>query len=71
MRYEGEYINEKFEGIGKYYYGYGNYYIGQWKNGLRNGEGVLYYKDNKVIYDVEFVNNKFEGKEKYYEPDGR
>ena len=70
IRYDGEYVNGKFEGIGKYYYDDGNYYIGQWKNGLGNGEGVLYFKDGRVIYDGEFVNDKFDGRGKFYEPDG-
>ena len=69
--YEGEFINGKYEGIGKYYYDDGNYYIGQWKNSLRNGEGVLYIQDGRVIYEGEFFDDKFEGNGKYYYPDGK
>ena len=36
--YEGDFINDKFEGIGKYILENGIYYIGEWKNGLRNGK---------------------------------
>ena len=41
--FEGYYINDKKEGIGKYIWENGEYYIGQYKNGLRNGKGILYY----------------------------
>ena len=34
-KYEGDFINDKFEGNGKYFYENGNYYIGQFKNNLR------------------------------------
>ena len=33
--YDGEFVNEHFEGKGKYIYEDGNYYIGHWKNNLK------------------------------------
>ena len=63
--YEGEIINDKFEGNGKYIYSSGEYYIGQWKNNLRNGKGILYYKNNNIKYEGDFVKDKFEGNGKY------
>jgi len=41
--YEGDFINGEIEGNGKYIFENGNYYIGQFKNDLRNGKGILYY----------------------------
>ena len=43
----------------------GEYYIGQWKNGLSQGKGTLYYPNGKIRYEGEWANNKFEGYGKY------
>ena len=32
IRYDGDFINDKYEGNGKYNYINGEYYIGKWKN---------------------------------------
>ena len=45
--YEGEYINDKREGNGKYISENGEYYIGEWKNGLFHGKGREYYAIGK------------------------
>ena len=37
LMYEGGFIDNKFEGYGKYYYLNGEYYEGQFKNGIRDG----------------------------------
>ena len=36
--YEGDFINDKYEGNGKYVWENGVYYIGQFKNGLQHGK---------------------------------
>ena len=33
--YEGEFVNDKEEGKGKYIYENGNYYLGHWMNGKK------------------------------------
>ena len=33
IKYDGDLVDGKTEGNGKYYYENGDYYIGQWKNG--------------------------------------
>ena len=40
----------------------GKYYIGQWKNGLRNGKGTMYYSNGTIKYEGDWVNDKEEGK---------
>ena len=65
LMYEGGFIDNKFEGYGKYYYLNDEYYEGQFKNGLRNGKGILYYSNGNIIYEGDFVNDKFEGNGKY------
>ena len=64
-QYEGEYVNDKFEGKGKYIYDNGEYYIGEWKNGLRNGKGKIYNKNGNIKYEGDFVNDKAEGNGTY------
>ena len=54
VKYEGDFVNDKFEGDGKYYWESGEYYIGQFKNGLNNGKGKLYYNNDKLEYEGEF-----------------
>ena len=45
----------------KIYLGRGEYYIGEFKNGLRNGKGILY---GNVIKKGNWINDEFVGKEK-------
>ena len=63
-QYEGEYVNDKFEGKGKYTYITGNYYIGEFKNGKRNGKGE-YYDKKGLRYKGDWVDDKEEGEGKY------
>ena len=69
-QYEGDLVSDKYEGKGKYSYDDGQYYIGEWKNGLRNGKGVQYYKNGDIEYEGDFVNDKYEGNGKYIWEDG-
>ena len=49
----------------------GEYYIGEFKNGLKNGKGILYYKNGNIKYDGYFIDDKFEGNGKYIYEDGK
>ena len=40
IKYDGYFINDIYDGIGKYYYENGEYYDGEFKNDLRNGKGI-------------------------------
>ena len=70
IKYEGDFVRDKFEGNGKYYYENGEYYVGSWLNSLKHGKGILYNKDNKIKYEGDFVKDKFEGNGKYYYESG-
>ena len=71
MMYEGDFVNDAFEGNGKYIWENGTYYIGEFKDGLINGKGIRYRKSGNILYDGEFVNDKFEGNGKYIWKDGK
>ena len=55
----------KYEGNGKYIWENGGYYIGQFKNGLSHGKGILYYSNGNILYEGDFINDKPEGNGKY------
>ena len=59
IKYDGEFVNDKFEGKGKYIWEDGNYYIGQFKNGLSHGKGIEYYSNGNIMYDGEWINHEF------------
>ena len=67
LRFEGEYLNGKRDGIGKEYdYNKNLEYKGEYKNGKRNGKGKEYY-NNKIIFEGEYLNGKRNGKGKEYD----
>ena len=39
IKYEGDFVNDKKEGKGKYIEEDGNYYDGEWANDKKNGKG--------------------------------
>ena len=53
--------NNKYEGFGKIIFENGEYYIGEFKNGLRNGKGILFYKNERLIDFGDFVGDIFLG----------
>ena len=52
-RFVGDFINDKREGYGVYYYAGGDRYEGNFKNNKKEGQGVYYYKK------MEIENGKF------------
>ena len=61
IMYEGDWVNDKREGNGKYIDENSNYYIGQWKNDLKHGKGTEYYKNGSIKFDGYWKNNEFVG----------
>ena len=57
--YEGDYINDKVEGNGKYIDENGECYIGQFKNGLRNGKGIFFSSDGNIKYEGNWIKGEF------------
>ena len=60
--YDGEFVNDKYEGNGKYIYENGNYYIGSWLNGVKHGKGILYNKNNTIKCEGDFIKGKYKEK---------
>ena len=59
--YEGDFINDKREGNGKCIIEDGEYYIGQYKNGLFHGKGIVYYSNGNIRKKGNWINGKFDG----------
>ena len=49
--YDGEYIDGKREGKGKFICENGDYYVGEFKDNEFNGKGKLFDKKDNIIYD--------------------
>ena len=56
--YEGEWLDGKKEGFGKYYYNNGERYAGAWKDDMREGKGMLVDQEGKRIFIGEWMNGK-------------
>jgi len=46
---------------GTFVYEDGSKYVGEWKNSLRHGKGILYYENGKVKYEGAWINDKRNG----------
>ena len=62
IQYEGDYVNDEYDGYGKYIEENGDYYIGEFKNGAKNGKGILFdiygnIKSEGIWAEDEFVGN--------------
>lgn len=62
-KYEGSFVNDKYEGKGKYTFANGNVYDGDWKDGKRTGKGTMTYSDGK--YEGNWKSDIRTGKGKY------
>jgi hypothetical protein len=67
--YEGDFVDEEWNGKGKLIYDDGGVYEGDFVDGLRNGRGILTQADGGV-YEGDFINGAIIGKGKYTYPDG-
>ena len=72
-KYEGNFLDDEYEGDGKFYYENGDIYIGKFEKGKKEGDGIILdsdgnikeqgtYKDDELINDnnkenIEYENN--------------
>lgn len=61
--YEGDFINDLFDGIGKFIWRVGHVYIGGWKKGRMEGEGEFKHQDGHILRGT-FINNYMFDKER-------
>jgi hypothetical protein len=65
-RYEGETVDGKRQGSGKYFYANGDFYEGEWADDKKNGYGELKSPNGEPIYKGEWKNDKFDGRGTWY-----
>ena len=74
IKFIGNFINDYLEGIIKYMYKNGNncynYYIGESKNQLQNGKGIIKDENGSIVYKGFFEEGKIQGFGIYYYEDG-
>ena len=63
LRYEGEFVNNKFSGSGWEYYKNNNFkYQGDWLNNKKHGQGTSYYEATGMMeYVGDWVHNEKHG----------
>ncbi|KRX09751.1 Protein kinase-like domain [Pseudocohnilembus persalinus] len=60
--YDGDKLNGKRHGQGKFFYADGGHYEGQWNQGRMEGFGILYYPSGNLAYEGQWLDDKFNGK---------
>ena len=68
--FEGKYLNNKKNGIGKEYEEYKLKFKGNYVNGKRNGKGKEYYDNGEIMYSGEYLNGRRHGKGEFYDRNG-
>ena len=71
VKYEGNFTNGHKNGKGKETYNNDDIYIGNFKNNLRDGSGILYSKDGTIKYSGQWSNNETINTIIYYERDNK
>lgn len=66
--YEGDFVNDKYEGYGKYTWEDSDVYEGEWKDGERNGKGTFRSGEGIVEYSM-YDNGKPVGEGVSWDPD--
>lgn len=68
--YEGDFVQNLFDGIGEERQPNGNCYNGSFKSGFKDGHGILVFTDGSS-YDGNFVKSKIQGQGTFKWKDGR
>jgi len=60
MKYVGDFVKGKQEGLGILFFDNGDHYVGEWQAGIRKGRGKFHFSSG-TTYFGQFDNNKFHG----------
>lgn len=55
--YEGDFIQDKYEGFGIRLYGNGDVYEGAWKNNFRHGFGTHFFADPEIVKEGSWIED--------------
>ena len=70
LQYEGEYVNDKAEGVGVMHFRDGSRHAGGERDDLKHGPGVLHFATG-FRYEGEFQRDKYNGHGVLWDPRGR
>src|SRR5690606_23129805 len=62
----GDFKNNRFHGAGKNVYSDGSYHIGSYIDGMREGNGKMFYADGSLAYIGAFHEDALHGEGTYY-----
>ena len=57
-KYEGNFLDDEYEEDGTFYYENGDIYIGKFKNGKKEGDGIIVDSDGNIKEEGTYKNNK-------------
>ena len=64
IKYEGNFLDDKYEDMeAKFYNENGDLYIGEFKKGIKNGNGIIY----SIKYEGKFLNGEYTNGKLYYD----
>ncbi len=63
--YEGQFLNNKKQGLGRLIFENGETYEGNFKNDRLDGNGIYTYQNGKIVHKGQFKNGKFHEGVKY------
>ena len=66
--YDGEWVDDKMEGQGRYVFASGSTYTGNWKAGMMHGKGLKKNPDG-TYYDGEWEQNLYHGEGTFVDED--
>ena len=66
LQYKGSYKKGKREGYGVYYYENGSIYRGDWKAGLKHGQGEFHNTRGKLQYEGGYAKGLRSGYGRYF-----
>lgn len=66
--YDGDWVEDKMQGIGRYSFTSGAVYVGQWHKGKMHGRGKITNADG-TTYDGEWSENVMNGEGTYVDLD--
>ena len=56
--YEGDFVDDRKQGYGIFYFANGSRYEGQWHMGEKHGQGTMYNADGSVNFKGEYRKGK-------------
>mmetsp|Transcript_9343 Transcript_9343/g.17002 ORF Transcript_9343/g.17002 Transcript_9343/m.17002 type:complete len:101 (-) Transcript_9343:61-363(-) len=57
VRYDGHFLDGKYNGKGTCSFGDGSFYDGEWKHGQAHGKGILVNSNGEIVHEGRWIND--------------